>query len=233
MKYKDYYEILGSIGAHPKRTSRRPIAGSRAKYHPDVSKEKNAEEKFKEVGEAYEVLKTPRSAPPTTRSAGSAGAGFPPSAGLGSASPLAGKAAFGVSRISATWTCSTSWQGSAPARLRAIRRRPTRADGGPGRGSHAEAPASRICCTARSRSALVICERGADGRQRRVTHATKVRIPKGATDGQRLRVPARVGREPAAVRLETCTSTSACGLTRCFRVSGHDVIWRPSNSSIL
>ena len=29
------------------------------KYHPDVSKEKNAEARFKEVGEAYEVLKSP------------------------------------------------------------------------------------------------------------------------------------------------------------------------------
>src|SRR5579871_4792899 len=29
------------------------------KYHPDVSKEKDAEARFKELGEAYEVLKTP------------------------------------------------------------------------------------------------------------------------------------------------------------------------------
>jgi curved DNA-binding protein len=57
MQYKDYYEILGvSRGADAEEVKRayRKLA---RKYHPDVSKEKNAEEKFKEVGEAYEVLR--------------------------------------------------------------------------------------------------------------------------------------------------------------------------------
>ncbi|MCK5521702.1 MAG: DnaJ domain-containing protein [Thiomargarita sp.] len=57
MEYKDYYKILGlSRHATPDEIKRayRKLAH---KYHPDISKEKNAEQHFKEVGEAYEVLK--------------------------------------------------------------------------------------------------------------------------------------------------------------------------------
>jgi curved DNA-binding protein len=57
MQYRDYYEILGvTRGADPDEVKRayRKLA---RKFHPDVSKEKNAEEKFKEVQEAYEVLR--------------------------------------------------------------------------------------------------------------------------------------------------------------------------------
>ncbi|MGH8619740.1 MAG: DnaJ C-terminal domain-containing protein [Burkholderiales bacterium] len=59
MKYKDYYATLGlKRDATPEEVKRvyRKLA---RKYHPDVSKEKGAEDKFKEVGEAYEVLKDP------------------------------------------------------------------------------------------------------------------------------------------------------------------------------
>ncbi|MEM1244247.1 MAG: DnaJ C-terminal domain-containing protein [Pseudomonadota bacterium] len=57
MQYKDYYKTLGlERGASPAEIKQayRKLA---RKYHPDVSKEANAEAKFKEVGEAYEVLK--------------------------------------------------------------------------------------------------------------------------------------------------------------------------------
>lgn len=57
MEYKDYYKILGverSATAEEVRAAYRKLA---RKYHPDVSKENNAEAHFKEVGEAYEVLK--------------------------------------------------------------------------------------------------------------------------------------------------------------------------------
>jgi len=57
MEYKDYYQILGidrDASEAEIKTAYRRLA---RKYHPDVSKEADAEKKFKEVGEAYEVLK--------------------------------------------------------------------------------------------------------------------------------------------------------------------------------
>lgn len=57
MNYKDYYEIMGvSKNATPEEIKKAYRKLSR-KYHPDVSKEKDAEERFKEIGEAYEVLR--------------------------------------------------------------------------------------------------------------------------------------------------------------------------------
>jgi curved DNA-binding protein len=56
---KDYYKVMGlSRDANEKdiKMAYRKLA---RKYHPDISKEPNAEEKFKELGEAYEVLKDP------------------------------------------------------------------------------------------------------------------------------------------------------------------------------
>jgi curved DNA-binding protein len=59
MEYRDYYQALGlsrSATAEEVKKAYRRLA---RKYHPDVSKEPNAEERFKEVQEAYEVLKDP------------------------------------------------------------------------------------------------------------------------------------------------------------------------------
>lgn len=56
MDFKDYYEILGvesDADAATIKTAYRKLA---RKYHPDVSKLPNAEDKFKEASEAYEVL---------------------------------------------------------------------------------------------------------------------------------------------------------------------------------
>src|ERR1700724_903176 len=57
MQYKDYYEVLGVARGADAETVKRAYRKLARKYHPDVSKEKNAENKFKEVQEAYEVLR--------------------------------------------------------------------------------------------------------------------------------------------------------------------------------
>ena len=59
MQYKDYYEVLGVTRGAEADEVKRAYRKLARKYHPDVSKEKNAENKFKEVQEAYEVLRDP------------------------------------------------------------------------------------------------------------------------------------------------------------------------------
>ena len=59
MEYKDYYEIIGVPREASQDEIKRAYRKLARKYHPDVSKELNAEARFKEVGEAYEVLKDP------------------------------------------------------------------------------------------------------------------------------------------------------------------------------
>ncbi len=60
MEYKDYYKIMGLAKNATPDEIKRAYRKLARKYHPDVSKEPNAEAKFKELGEAYEVLKDPK-----------------------------------------------------------------------------------------------------------------------------------------------------------------------------
>jgi curved DNA-binding protein len=59
MEFKDYYKILGVDRAASKDDIKRAYRRLARKYHPDVSKEADAEARFKEMKEAYEVLKDP------------------------------------------------------------------------------------------------------------------------------------------------------------------------------
>jgi curved DNA-binding protein len=59
MEFRDYYEVMGVARDATQDEIKRAYRKLARKYHPDVSDETNAEERFKEAGEAYEVLKDP------------------------------------------------------------------------------------------------------------------------------------------------------------------------------
>ncbi|MCB1774433.1 MAG: DnaJ domain-containing protein [Gammaproteobacteria bacterium] len=59
MDFKDYYALMGVDRNATQDDIKRAYRKLARKYHPDVSKEPDAEQRFKELGEAYEVLKDP------------------------------------------------------------------------------------------------------------------------------------------------------------------------------
>ena len=59
MEFRDYYQTMGVTKDATPEDIKRAHRKLARKYHPDVSKEKNAEAQFKELAEAYEVLRDP------------------------------------------------------------------------------------------------------------------------------------------------------------------------------
>ena len=60
MDYKDYYNILGVDKKASQEEIKKAYRKLAVKYHPDKNpNDKNAENRFKEISEAYEVLKNP------------------------------------------------------------------------------------------------------------------------------------------------------------------------------
>ncbi len=190
MKYKDYYAILGverGAGADAIKKAYRKLA---RKYHPDVSKEPAAEEKFKEMAEAYETLKDPeKRAAYDQLGSHPAGQEFrpPPDWGGGFASGHAGQTAFediDLADLFANLAGARGRGGEGASRAP----RP-----GPDYEAGVRLSFDQAFHGTEVGLDLVVPHFDDRGLVHRVPQHMKVRIPKGVTDGQKLRVPGKGG----------------------------------------
>ena len=188
MKYKDYYGILGvkrDANADEIKTAYRKLA---RKYHPDVSKEADAEAKFKEMSEAYETLKDPeKRAAYDQLGTHRPGQDFrpPPDWGEHFAQGQSGFEDVDLSDLFAGLAGRAGRRGGA----RADRAMP---------GSDYEAVV-RISFDQAFHGTEIDLELSAlewdpDGGMRRVPHRVRTRIPRGVTNGEKLRVPGKGGK---------------------------------------
>ena len=60
VKFQDYYEVLGTTRTTSQDDIQKAYRKLARKYHPDVNQSKDAEERFKKINEAYDVLKDPK-----------------------------------------------------------------------------------------------------------------------------------------------------------------------------
>jgi curved DNA-binding protein len=193
MKYADYYAALGverSASAEEIKKAYRRLA---QKYHPDVSKEPEAEARFKEIAEAYQTLKDPekrraydelgaqpqgqefRPPPDWARQHGGGGDGEFSFEGMDFADLFS---RFG----------SRAGRGGGPFGGADLRMP----------GQDFEVPVAISVEDAFRGTTLELQlsmpDQDPDGQVRRTPHKVKARIPPGAVDGQRLRLPGKGGK---------------------------------------
>lgn len=220
MKYKDYYAALGvDRSATPDDIKKRYRILAR-KYHPDVSKERDAEKRFKEMAEAYATLKDPekraaydqlgtqrpgeefRPPPEWSTQFGNGAAAFDEMDLADLFAGLAGRAAHGG-------------------------RGGRRGAAGPTRGRDYEVtvPITLEEAHQGTEVSLDLTTTETDGRGvlRRVPKRVKARIPKGPTDGQALRLPGQGGAGSGGGPAGDVYLNIALRPHRLYRVSGRDL----------
>ncbi len=195
MKYQDYYQILGVTRDASAEDIKKAYRRLARKYHPDVSKEARAEERFKEVAEAYEVLREPekRAAYDQLGNNWRAGQDFrPPPGWQGSArgtggSPFGG--GFGGREFSDFFESLFSNPGGSPGF-------------GGGRGFHSPGQSQTVALEITLEEAyhggnrslqLQLPERDPSGRTSTRTRTLNVKIPAGVTTGQKIRLTGQGG----------------------------------------
>ncbi len=216
MDFKDYYKTMGlARGATEAqiKTAYRKLA---RKYHPDVSKEKDAEARFKDLGEAYEVLKDPekRAAYDQLGTGPRPGEKFRPPPDFGSGFEFGG--AGGRNSSSSDFFESLFGRGAA---------RGPRFEAGRGEDHHARVSLDlEATLTGGERSfTLLVPSLDAEGHLDTKERTLSVRIPKGILAGQTIRLAGQgyrgTGKEPAGdLYLEVDFQPH-----RLYRVDGRDL----------
>ena len=218
MKYKDYYKTLGLARNASAADIKKAYRKHAHKYHPDISKEANAKEKFQDVGEAYETLKDAdkRAAYDELGSGFKPGQDFRPPPDWDKAHGD-GQAAFDDIDLSDLF-----------ASLSGAHHR-GQAHGGnfpiPGRDFELAAQITLEQAAAGSEFEvnLTVPEPGDDGLIRRVPRSFKARIAKGASEGQRLRLPGKGGKGLNGGRDGDLYLIIHLLPHALFRASGHDL----------
>lgn len=222
MKYKDYYQTLGverSASADDIKKAYRKLAH---KFHPDISKESNAKEKFQEVGEAYETLKNAekRAAYDQLGSGYKSGQDFRP--------PPEWETRFAHGDGGAQFSFDDVDLADLFAGLQGGARR-----GGVHGGKH-PVPGQDFEVTSQIKLEqaalgteldinLSIPEYDGGGVPRRVPRTFKARVAKGASEGQRLRLPGKGGKGLNGGRDGDLWLNITLAPHPIFRPDGHDL----------
>jgi curved DNA-binding protein len=216
MKYKDYYAALGvdkSADADAIKKAYRKLA---RKYHPDVSKEKDAKERFQEVSEAYETLKdTEKRAAYDQLGSFQPGQDFRP--------PPGWEQQFSGGGFSFDDVDLADLFASLGGRSRGGRARRDI----PIPGEDYEV-AARITLEQAYDGTMLdlnlqVPEYDAQGRLHRTPHAFRARIPKGVSNGERLRLAGKGGKGMNGGRDGDLYLNIEIAPHRLFRVSGRDL----------
>ena len=188
MKYKDYYKALGVARDASAADIKKAYRKLAQKHHPDVSKESGAEEKFKDIAEAYSTLKdTDKRAAYDRLGRHSPGENFQPPPDWGGQN---GGGNFNFEDIDLSDLFAGLGARGAGARAQGARMSL------PGEDYEVIA---KISLEDAAKGTLVdlnlsVPEYDEGGRLRRVARTFKARIPQGATHGQRLRLRGKGGK---------------------------------------
>ena len=216
MKYSDYYATLGVERGATQEEIKKAYRRLAQKYHPDVSKEPEAEERFKQIAEAYATLKDPEK-----RSAYDA-LGTRPQGEEFRPPPEWTREHGGNQQFSFDDVDFADLFTRFGAR------------GGNPYGEHAAMPGQdfevhvEISIDDAFRGTtlelqLSMPEHDASGRLHRVPHNVKARIPPGAVDGQRLRLPGKGSKGLNGGRQGDLYLDITLKPHRLYRATGHDL----------
>lgn len=187
MKYIDYYDVLGV----PRDASQEDIKKAYRKlahqYHPDVSKDPDAERKFKEVAEAYATLKDPE------KRAAFDNLGRHPS-GEEFVPPHQWQQHFQEGSADFSDVDLADLLAAFAAAQRADRQERSRmAVNGQDFETSMPVTLEQAYSGAEADLTISVLEEDERGMPRRVPKTYRIRIPKGVSDGQRLRLPQKGG----------------------------------------
>ena len=186
--FRDYYEALGVPRDASAEDIRRAYRKLARKYHPDVNKDPDAEDRFKEISEAYEVLRDPEKRERYDRLGQNWKAGQDVSGASGFDGALAAAGGFADVRVDfgGGEDFSDFFEGLFGGRGAARRR------------AAAASTASRPAARTRRPTLELSLEEAASGGKRRISLADgrdyEVDIPPGVRDGQLIRLAGEGGR---------------------------------------